>query len=168
MAMTPNGMASAIISSISQSDNASNANSKFYKALCDYVEGNAEVYYSWTAALTSPPFTPDPMVVIKATIKTTGSLSPNGATTCEAALAQFSADLNRNAALWQIIFPAGFTLTPAFVIPTINITPSMATEQQSAMIAVCTQIIAGIKQATPTASGSHISFVGIASFTQLI
>jgi hypothetical protein len=168
MAMTPNGMASAIISSISQSDNASDANSKFYKALCEYVEGNAEVYYSWSAALTSPPFTPDPMVVIKATIKTTGSLSPNGATTCEAALAQFSADLNRNAAMWSIVWPAGFTLTPAFVIPTINITPSMATEQQSAMLAVCTQIIAGIKQATPTASGSHISFVGIASFTQII
>ena len=166
--MTPNGMASAIISSVSGSTDAYDANSKFYKALCDYVEGNAEVYYSWSAALTSPPFTPDPMVIIKATIKTTGSLSPNGATTCETALSMFSADLNRNAALWQIIFPAGFTLTPAFVIPTINITPSMATEQQSAMIAVCTQIIAGIKQATPTASGSHISFVGIASFTQII
>ena len=161
-------MASAIISSVSGSTDAYDANNKFYKALCDYVEGNAEVYYSWSAALTSPPFTPDPMVIIKATIKTTGSLSPNGATTCEAALAQFSADLNRNAALWQIIFPAGFTLTPTFVIPTINITPSMATEQQSAMIAVCAQIIAGLKQATPTASGSHISFVGIASFTQII
>ena len=166
--MTPNGMASAIISSVSGSTDAYDANSKFYKALCEYVEGNAEVYYSWSAALTSPPFTPDPMVVIKATIKTTGSLSPNGATTCEAALAQFSADLNRNVAMWSIVWPAGFTLTPAFVIPTINITPSMATEQQSAMLAVCTQIIAGIKQATPTASGSHISFVGIASFTQII
>ena len=166
--MTPNGMASAIISSVSGSTDAYDANSKFYKALCDYVEGNAEVYYGWTAALTSPPFTPDPIVIIKATIKTTGSLSPNGATTCDAALTQFSADLNRNVALWQIIWPTGFSLSPAFVIPTINITPSMATEQQSAMLAVCSQIIAGLKLATPTAAGTHASYAGIATFTQLI
>jgi hypothetical protein len=168
MAMTPNGMASAIISGVSGSTDAYDANNKFYKALCDYVEGNAQVFYGWTAFLTSTPFSPDPQVIIEAKIKTTGSLSPNGATTCESALSLFSADLNRNAALWQIIFPAGFSLSPAFVIPTINITPSMATEQQSAMLAVCTQIIAGLKQATPTAAGTHASFVGTATFTQLI
>jgi hypothetical protein len=166
MAMTPNGMASAIISSVSGSTDAYDANSKFYKALCDYVEGNAQVFYGWAAV--NPLGSPDPQVVIEAKIKTSGSLSPNGATTCEAAMAQFSADLNRNAALWQIVWPAGFSLSPAFVIPTINITPSMATEQQSAMIAVCTQIIAEIKQATPTASGTHISYAGTASFTQII
>ena len=168
MAMTPNGMASAIISSVSGSTDAYDANNKFYKALCDYVEGNAQVFYGWTAFLTSTPFSPDPQVVIEAKIKTTGSLSPNGATTCEAALAQFSADLNRNAALWQIVWPTGFSLSPAFVIPTINITPSMATEQQSAMLSVCTQIIAGLKQATPTAAGTHAAYAGTAIFTQLI
>ena len=168
MAMTPNGMASAIISSVSGSTDAYDANNKFYKALCDYVEGNAQVFYSWTAFLTSTPFSPDPQVIIEAKIKTTGSLSPNGATTCEAAMAQFSADLNRNAALWQIIWPTGFSLSPAFVIPTINITPSRATEQQSAMLAVCTQIIAGLKAATPTAAGTHFSYTGTATFTQLI
>jgi hypothetical protein len=166
MAMTPNGMANAIISSISQSDNASDANNKFYKALCDYVEGNAQVFYSWAAV--NPSGSPDPQVIIEATIKTTGSLSPNGATTCDAALAQFSADLNRNASLWQIVWPAGFGLSPAFVIPTINITPSMATEQQSAMVAVCTQIIAGLKLATPSAAGTHAAYAGTATFTQLI
>ena len=164
--MTPNGMADAIISSVSQSTDAYDANNKFYKALCDYVEGNAQVFYSWAA--TNSTGTPDPQVIIEAKIKTTGSLSPNGATTCDAALALFSADLNRNASLWQIVWPAGFSLSPAFVIPTINITPSMATDQQSAMIAVCTQIIAGLKQATPTASGNHAAYVGTASFTQLI
>ena len=164
--MTPDGMASAIISSISGSTDAYDANNKFYKALCDYVEGNAQVFYSWTAV--NPSGSPDPQVIIEATIKTTGSLSPNGATTCEAALAQFSADLNRNAAMWSIVWPAGFTLGPAFVIPTINITPSMATEQQSAMLAVCTQIIAGLKQATQTAAGAHAAYAGTATFTQLI
>jgi hypothetical protein len=166
MAMTPNGMASAIISSISGSTDAYDANNKFYKALCDYVEGNAQVFYSWAAV--NPSGSPDPQVIIEAKIKTTGSLSPNGATTCEAALAQFSADLNRNAAMWSIVWPAGFGLSPAFVIPTINITPSMATEQQSAMLSVCTQIISGLKQATQTAAGAHTAYVGTATFTQLI
>ena len=168
MAMTPNGMANAIISSIGQSDNASDANNKFYKALCNYVEGNAQVFYSWTAFLTSTPYSPDPQVIIEAKIKTSGSLSPNGATTPAAALSLFSADLNRNASSWQVVWPAGFSLSPAFVIPTINITPSMATEQQSAMLAVCTQIIAGLKQATTTAAGSHAAYIGTATFTQLI
>ena len=168
MAMTPNAMANAIISRLNKETDANNAINKFYKALCDYVESNAQVFYSWIAFLTSTPFSPDPQVVIQATIKTSGFLSPNGATTCEAAMSLFSADLNRNAALWQIIFPAGFALSPAFIIPTINITPSMATEQQSAMLAVCTQIIAGLKMATPAAAGSHISFVGSATFTQII
>ena len=168
MAMTPNGMASAIISSVSGSTDAYDANNKFYKALCNYVEENAQVFYGWTAFLTSTPFSPDPQIVIEAKIKTTGSLSPNGSTTCEAALAQFSADLNRNAAMWSIVWPTGFSLSPAFVIPTIKITPSMATEQQSAMIAVCAQIIAGLKQATPTSTGTHAAFAGTATFTQLI
>ena len=166
MAMTPNGMASAIISSVSGSTDAYDANSKFYKALCDYVEGNAQVFYSWSAV--NPSGSPDPQVIIEAKIKTTGSLSPNGATTCDTALAQFSADLNRNASSWQIVWPAGFGLSPAFVIPTINIIPSMATEQQSAMLSVCTQIIAGLKQATQTAAGAHAAYVGTATFTQLI
>jgi len=166
MAMTPNGMANAIISSISQSDNASDANNKFYKALCDYVEGNAQVFYSWAAV--NPSGSPDPQVIIEATIKTTGSLSPNGATTPAAAMSLFSTDLNRNAATWQIVWPAGFSLSSAFVIPTINITPSMATDQQSAMLAVCTQIIAGLKQATQTAAGAHAAYAGTATFTQLI
>lgn len=167
MAMTPNGMANAIISSVSGSTDASDANSKFYKALCDYVEGNAQVFYGW-AAVNPSSGSPDPQIMIEAKIKTSGSLSPNGATTPGEAMSLFSVDLNKNASMWSITWPAGFSLSPAFVMPTINITPSMATDQQSAMLAVCTQIIAGLKTATPAASGSHAAFVGSASFMQII
>ena len=166
--MTPDGMASAIINQLSGSTNANDANNKFYKALCNYVEGNAQVFYGWTAFLTSKPYSPDPQVIIEAKIKTAGSLSPNGATTPGVAMTRFSADLNKNASMWQIIWPGGFSLSPAFVIPTIKITPSMATEQHSAMISVCTQIIAGLKKATPSAAGSHAAYAGTATFTRLI
>ena len=168
MAMTASAMANAIISEVYRCTDSVDANNRFYRALCNYVEANAEVFYSWIATLPSPPNTPDPMVVIQAKIKTTGSLSPNGETECIPALNRFSADLNRNAALWQIIWPSGFALTPAFVIPTIHITPSKATEQNSAMIHVCSEIIAGIKQATMSAAGTHTSFVGNATFTQIL
>lgn len=161
-------MANAIIGSINKSSDAKEANNSFYKALCDYVEENAEVYYSWTAFLTSTPYSPDPTVMIQPKIKTTGSLSPSGATDCNSAMSIFSADLNRNAAQWQIVWPAGFSLSPAFVIPTVNITPSMATNQQDAMKAVCSQIIAGIKAATPSAGGTHGPYAGSATFIQIL
>lgn len=166
MAMVSTDMADAIIGSINQSTEASDAINKFYKGLCDYVEANAEVFYSWAGV--NPSGTPDPQVMLDCKIQTTGSLSPSGASDCNTALAIFSADLNTQAALWQIIFPVGFALSPAFVIPTINITPSMATEQKAAMDAICAQIIAGLKAATPVASGAHAAFVGAASFIQIL
>ena len=168
MAMTPNAMANAIIGNIGQSSDPTDANNKFYKALCDYVEGNAQVFYSWSATTPPPASTPDPQVIIEAKIKTSGSLSPSGATDCASALAAFSATLNTNAALWMIQWPAGFALSPAFVIPTIMITPSMATDQTSAMTAVCAQIIAGLKLATPAAAGSHAAYIGAAAFTSIL
>lgn len=168
MAMVASAMASSIIGNINQSSDAADANNKFYKALCDYVEANAQVFYAWSAVSPPPASTPDPMVVIQATIKTSGSLSPSGATECSAALAAFAATLNANAAIWQVVWPAGFALTPAFVIPTIVFTPSMVDNQQSAMTHICQEIINGLKAATPVASGSHAAYTGVASFTQLI
>ena len=168
MAMVANAMASSIISEVQGCTDPVDANNKFYKALCNYVEANAQVFYSWVAFSPPPASLPDPMVVIQATIKTSGSLSPSGETTPEGAMARFSADLNKNAASWQISWPTGFSLIPALVIPTITITPSMADNQQDAWVSVCSQIISGLKLATPTAAGSHSSFTGTATFTQLI
>lgn len=164
--MTPPAMANFIISNVQGNTDASAANNAFYNALCSYVEANAQVFYAWVA--TNPTGSPDPMVVITATIKTTGSLSPSGIDNPSGALAAFSANLNSQAALWQVIWPPGFALSPAFVIPTINITPSMATDMNSAWNAVCAQIIAGLKTATPAAAGAHGAYVGAATFTSLI
>jgi len=168
MAMVASAMASSIIGSINQSSDPTDANNKFYKGLCDYVEANAQVFYAWSAALPSPPNTPDSTVVIQAKIKTSGSLSPSGATDCASALSAFASTLNANASLWVIQWPTGFALSPAFVIPTITFTPSMADNQQSAMTHICQEIINGLKKATPTASGSHGSFIGVASFTSIL
>ena len=53
MAMVANAMASSIISEVQGCTDPVDANNKFYKALCDYVEANAQVFYSWVAF--SPP-----------------------------------------------------------------------------------------------------------------
>ena len=165
--MTPDGMANFIISQIQGMTDPGAANNAFYSALCTYVEANMDVTYAWTGALTSPPFTKDPMTVLSCKVKTSGTLTPSGATNPGDALSMFSAILNQNAALWTVIWPVGFTLTPAFIIPTITITPSGATDMNSAWLAVATQIIAGLKSATPAATGSHASFVGAAAFSEI-
>ena len=164
--MTPKGMAQSIISETDQCTDPAEANNKFYKGICNHVEEAAQAIYAWAGV--NPSGTPDPQVVLDCKIKTSGSLSPSGATDCTSALAALSADLNTQAALWQVVWPAGFALSPAFVIPTINITPSMADNQHDAMNAVCAQIIAGLKLCTPTAAGAHAAYTGTATFTQLI
>ena len=163
--MNASDMANAIIAGLNKSNDAVEANNRFYKSLCDYVEASAEVHYSWDAK--DPGGSPDGTTKIQAKIKTSGSLSPNGATDCSSALAAFSGDLNKNASTWQVDWPSGFSMSPAFVIPSITVTPSMADNQAAAMLHVCQNIIDGLKKATPSVPGTHSSYTGTASFIEL-
>lgn len=171
MAMIPNAMANQIISSLSGCDKPDDAINKFWKAVCDYVSANAQVMYSWVGLQPSVPAPiPDPTVMLTCTIQTGGSLSPSGQNTAAGAFAALTAAMNANCATWMIIWPPGFALSPAFVMPTISLSPSGATDQMSAMIMLSTQIIAGLKMATPMASGTHGGFIGSpgASFISII
>lgn len=169
--MTPGAMANHIMSSLQGLTDAGQAMNAFYSALCQYVESNAEVLYSWSATTPPPTSAPDPMVMLRCTIKTSGTLTPSGATDPGAAMSMFSAALNQNAALWTVVWPSGFVLTPAFIIPSIVLTPSGATDMNSAWLSVAGQIIAGLKAATPTAVGTHGTFTiptPGAIFTQIL
>lgn len=171
MAMIPNAMANQIISSLSGCDKPDDAINKFWKAVCDYVSANAQVMYSWVGLQPSVPAPiPDPTVMLTCTIQTGGSLSPSGQNTAAGAFAALTAAMNANCATWMIIWPPGFALSPAFVMPTISLSPSGATDQMSAMVMLSTQIIAGLKMATPMASGTHGGFIGSpgASFISII
>lgn len=168
MAMTPSGMADYIQSHVRGATDAVTAINNFYRALCEYVEMNAIVTYSWAAVDPTNFNLPDPITVITCDIKTAGFLSPSGLSTPEAALSRFSADLNTQASLWSVTWPPGFEISPAFVLPTINLTLSYATEMGSAWLHLCTQIIAGLKAATPVGSGVHGKFIGSASFISLM
>ena len=137
----------------------------FYQAACEYIESHAQVIYAWAGTLDGAP---DPIILINSTIKTAGRLTPVGTDTPEATISAWSSVWNANAATWMVIWPPGFALTPAFIIPTINFTLSGATEQFPAITHVCREIINGIKKATPAATGSHIAYTGAASFTEIL
>lgn len=165
--MNSNGMSSDIIDALDGLDTVGGT-SKMWKAICDYVKSNAKVKYSWVGV--SSVGVTDPTVIISATIDTStgNTLSlPNidKADSASAALGILSAGMNTAAAKWRIKWPTGFTLTPCFVIPTIVITPSMKDNQSDAIKALCTQIINGIKAATPATSGTHMAYMGAGAFT---
>lgn len=166
--MTPDAMANHIIGQIQGCDKPDQAINTFYSALCSYVESNMQVLYSWTATTPPPASVPDPMVLLDCKVKTSGSMAPSQATTPADACSMFSAVLNQNAAMWTVIWPSGFALTPAFIIPTIMITPSGADNMQDAWKIVCTQIIAGFKAATPATAGSHGAYTGAGAFVSIL
>lgn len=164
--MTPSGMADYIIQNVKGKTDAGSAINAFYRALCEYVEKNAEVTYSLVGVDSKG--NPDSTTVIKTKLQTAGSLSPSGESDSSAALSRFSSDLNSQASLWTVLWPAEFSLSPSYVLPSISITASGATEMTGAWNFVCSQIIQGLKAATPVSSGTHISYTGAASFISLL
>ena len=165
MAMVASEMAQAVINRVRGCDEPVDTNNKVYEAVCNYIESHAEIIYSWAGTLSGAP---DPVVTIKATIKTAGNLVPTGATTPESAMSAWSSMWNSNMMTWKIVWPSGFTLSPVLILPTIKFTLSYATDQLSAVTHICREIINGIKKATPSASGSHGAFTGVASFTKVL
>lgn len=160
MAMTASGMASKIIGDVSGITSPDSAISTFYNSLCSYCEDNMQVLYTWTATTPPTASTPDPQVLLDCKVKTTGNISPSGATTPEEALSKFASDLNSQISQWQVIWPTGFSIPPALIIPSITFTASKATSQKDAWNHICQEIITGItKSATPgPLAGTHGGF----------
>lgn len=165
MAMTPSGLASAIIAGVDQLTDPGQANNAFFSAICEYVEQNAEVIYEWSGVNSDG--NPDPITKINSKIKTSGSLYPSGANTPESALRAVSSSLNTSASVWYVIWQAGFMLSMAYIIPTINLTASGANQRYPAILHVSTEIINGLKKATPNATGTHGSYMGTATFIEI-
>jgi len=166
MAMNASDMANHIISAMGNNiDDPGEANSSFYSALCDYIEDKAEVIYMWTAV--DPTGSPDPTQKVTCKIKTSGSLSPSGATDCGSALAAFAGALNSNASTWLCEWPAGFAISPTLIIPSIVFTASKATERGPAITHICQEIINGLIAATLNPGGTHGSYTGTATFIKI-
>lgn len=170
--MKANEMALAIQNSgIKNSKDASTALQFFWNAICNYISNNCEVKYAWIG--TNPGTgIPDPIVFVNCKVNATGSLTPCNLKDTNAALGAMSTQMNTNAATWTVIpdikTSPGFLLTPSFIIPSIVLTPSNLNNNISALEHICNQIILGIKTATPVMTGTHLTFVGTATFLSII
>lgn len=161
--LTPDGLKDALKNSVSGMTDYSGARKSFWSALQSYFKDNAEVTYSWTGANSEGP---DPVKVIDATLDTSpGQLS--GAVWKDNALTSFASSLNTEIAKWRVSWPAGWSLSPALVIPNISLSFSNLTDQDSAFLHICSEIITGVKNATPEASGSHGGYAGGATFVSI-
>lgn len=170
--MMSSGMANAIKNSgIQNCTEASDALNKFWNAVKNYIESNLDATYSWVG-VNPESGVPDPVVVVKYKVKTSGTLAPCQLNNADSALAAMSAQMNAIAAIWEL-YPdttksPGFSLSPAFIIPSISLSASHLTDSNSALEFVCNQIITGIKMATPTLVGNHAAFSGTATFINII
>lgn len=174
MPMIPAAMSAQVVSAVSGLNVAGLGPTLLWNAICDYVQLNAQVLYSWVAVSSTVPPTPDPMVVITAGINTAPGrvLSLPGidqARDATTALGILSAGMNMAASLWMVDWPLGFTLTPCFIMPSIVLTPSMMDNQAGAMNFLCTQVISGLIAATPATGGNHLGiYNGAGVFTSII
>lgn len=168
MALVADALANKIKSANDGMDVPKDALDMFWDAVCEYVEANAQVTYAWVAMSSSVPPTPDPMITWVSKIKTVGKLSLCNLNTPDEALAAMSAQMNTAASLWQVEPPAGFSLSPMFIIPTIKLNKSGATDRDSALLSIATDIINGIKAATTATSGTHGVYTGAGTFTSIM
>ncbi len=170
--LLPNLLSTQIINSL-QGINTPGGVNIMWNTICDYVQSNAQVLYSWAATSTTLPPTPDPMVVISATINTAPGrvLSLPGidqARDASTALSILSAGMNMAAATWMIQFPIGFLVSPCLIIPTISLSPSGLNNQLGAMNLLSTQVLAGIRTATPFTAGTHTIYLGSGSLISIL
>lgn len=158
-------MAEYVIGKITGMTDPDQTCNALYRAVCEYVESHAEVFYSWAGTFSGAP---DPVTLIDATIKTAGEFRPVETDTPETTQAALNGVWNANAATWMVMWPPGFVLSTTMIIPSISFKFSYATEQLPAVTSFCSDIIQGIKNATPVATGIHGTFTGAASFIKII
>jgi hypothetical protein len=146
-----------------------------WNAICNYVESNAEVLYSWIAYSTTVPPVQDTTVIINAKIDTTNgrNITLDGienATNAEGALSIISDGMNEAISKWVVSWPIGFTLSVCNIIPDIELTPSKKSDQKGALEFLCSQIINdGISKATLGTAGNHLGiYNGAGSFTSIL
>lgn len=166
MSLTKQGLASAIKDKTNNIADPQQAIDALWSAICDYFESNAEVNYGWSAV--NPTGSPDPEVMWTGSIKTSGSLTLTNADTPESALSSFSSMLNTQIATWVVEPPTGYSLTPMFIIPTVNLGISKADDRDSALEAFAGYIIEGVVQATLSTAGTHGAYTGTGTFTNIV
>lgn len=133
------------------------------QALNQFLEGvknyfrKVKVIYNWTAVSSSG--TPDPQTQVIASIQpSTLVLSPSGATEHVTAINTFSSALNECIATWSMVFESTFIVSPALLVPAINISTATYEDVESALLSLCESIVNGIN--FPPIAGTHLAYTG--------
>jgi hypothetical protein len=168
--MNPNIMADDIINKMqsNQINDSTDANKYLQLAIKEHIESNCTPIYSWVGMLPPPTSTPDPVVSFSCTV--TGvdpiPIDYTGCNDAASALLKLATSLSSWISMFTINPQPGFVLSPLnLMCPTIILVPSMATDQRTSLIILCTSIISSIIGGTPTASGVHAAYSGTATFT---
>ena len=160
MALDKEGLKNRMIAETEKKNTPEEANNALWKAICDYVEENAEVKYQWSAK--DPSGSPDSKTEWTGKIIVSGSLSPCGKDTPSEALSSISSSMNSNVNSWTIKPESGFDVSGGTITNSgINLQLSMADTRDAALLSIASDVIDGIKRATPPVmSGSHGSYQG--------
>ena len=160
MALDKEGLKNKILAETEQLNTPESANNALWKAICDYIEENAEVIYQWSAYNSDG--SPDPKTEWTGKIIVSGSLSPCGKDTPSDALSSITSSMNSNVNSWTIEPESGFDVSGETITNSgIDLQLSMADTRDAALLSIASDIIDGIKKATPPVmSGSHGSYQG--------
>lgn len=169
-------MAVYILSQMAGVSSAEDANERFGNSAATYIKDNAEITFSWVAALPYPPYTSDPQTQATGEIVFLEfNITPSYTNTKESAHNHLKTQLISGMmnAMYNIT-EAGFSTTQASMSssPTINnlILEANGSTPMDAMTEMCQSIIDWVKQLAPVApcAGSHGSYVGNGTVIQII
>ena len=176
MSINAQDLADTIKSELNGADNAPDANLSLGTAITNYFKDNTEFTFAWTAALTSPPYTPDPTVTASGKFIILNVIcTPSGASEASTAMTLFASQIMAGF-IGSIanITDGGFSTSPtplssAALISSLVINVSGG-NQDDALLSLATQLVNWVKTLIPTTpcSGSHGAYVGIGVCTQVL
>ena len=174
MALVVDDLTTAMMNAVKQCpDGGDSAFQKLGEATENYLCNNTTAIYSWTAQMTSTPFTPDPVVMFQAKLNPSGSVfscKPNNFDDFISKFATFLQGIKIEGA-------SGFSLSPlqngtgtftAKQVGKLEDEKDVDKAMKSAFSEIAKGIINGWKSYFQTSgSGSHSAYVGSASLTSV-
>lgn len=172
MALSVQGMKDFIYPSLKDVTDASQAAKIFCENICEYINKNAVITYSWTAS--NPSGDPDPITVFTTKSTGKGSVELSNITSVGAGINYWC---NQMAIVlqtkMQMEVPATWTMSPMLFNPSGKITIVMSgeTDFETASTNFCTQFLTSFKTSflnlTPV-SGKHLTYTGTATMTSIV